>query len=317
MKKTRISELFGVGYPIVQGGMAWLSEAPLAAAVSEAGGLGLLGASTMSVETLRAQIAKVRSLTKKPFGVNVPLMKPGSEDIIRAVVDEGVGIVFTSAGNPANTVPVLVRAGAVAVHVVSSVRQAVKAVESGCGAVVAEGFEAGGHDGVDELTTITLTPQVVDAVGKDVPVIAAGGIIDARGAVAAFALGADGVQVGTRFIATHENNAHPAFKKTLCDAGDTATAFVCRKDRPMRILKNRFTLMLQEKEGAGASRDELRELTGPGRGYMAAIEGNLEEGLFNCSQAVGLIKEIVPAGDVVKELVRGYEEIIRRLSQGI
>ncbi len=314
MRGSRVSALFGITHPIVQGGMAWLSEAPLAAAVSEAGGLGLLGASAMTPETLRDQIDLARSVTRKPFGVNIPLLRPGVDSIIKAVIDGGVAIAFTSAGNPAAVVPALKGAGIRVVHVVSNVRQARKAVEAGCDAVVAEGFEAGGHDGADELTTISLTPQVVDAVGREVPVIAAGGIVDARGVAAAFSLGADGVQVGTRFIATPENNAHPNFKRALCEAGDTATIFVCRTYHPIRVLKNRIARDLQEKEAAGAGREELRELTGPGRGYMAAVEGDLEEGLFNCSQAAGLIREIKPAGEVVTELVRGYEEIVRRLS---
>lgn len=296
--------------------MAWCSEAELAAAVSEAGGLGLIGVSTMSAEQAREQIKKTRTLTAKPVGVNLPLLKPDFREIVEVILKEEIKIVFTSAGNPQVVVPQLKKAGVIVVHVISNVRQARKAVDAGCDAVVAEGFEAGGHDGPDELTTLTLTPMVVDAVGKQVPVIAAGGIVDARGAVAAFALGADGIQIGTRFIATYENNAHQRLKDAIINADDTSTVFIARSYHPMRVLKNNLTRKIHESESKDSSGENIRDMVGPGRGYKAVIEGDLDEGLFNCGQGAGMIKSIVPAAEVIKEIVEGYKKIFNTLGDG-
>lgn len=309
MKKTRVNKLFGIEYPIIQGGMALCSEAELVSAVSNAGGLGLIGLSAMSVEQAREQIRRTRELTRKPFGVNLPLLRRDFEDLLKVILEEGVKIVFSSAGNPALVVPRLKKEGLIVTHVISNVKQAKKAMESGCDAVVAEGFEAGGHDGPDELTTLSLTPQVVDAVGDKIPVIAAGGIVDARGCVAAFALGAEGVQLGTRFIATVENNAHPNFKQAIIQAEDTSTIFIARKHHPARVLNTEYARQVKAAEENGADREKIKEMTNPYKNYIGVIEGNLSEGLFNCGQSAGLIKSILPVKEVIKELVEGFNKI--------
>lgn len=309
MLKTKICELFGIEYPIVQGGMAYVSEAPLAAAVSQAGGLGLIGASAMDAETLRKNILQVKNLTDKPFGVNLPMLRPDVEDLVNIIIAEKVQIVFTSAGNPAIYTKKFKEAGLKVVHVIASAKHAKKAEEKGVDAVVAEGFEAGGHDGVDEITTLILTPVVKDAV--KIPVISAGGIVDARTAAAAFVLGADGVQLGTRFVASVECNAHQIYKQKIVESDETGTIFTARKYHPMRVLKSPFALKLYEMEFQGATKEQLRELTGPGRGYKGCIEGNWEEGLFNCGMGIGLVNEIKPAAEIIKDLVKGIEKIIK------
>jgi enoyl-[acyl-carrier protein] reductase II len=313
MKRTRVNKLFGIEYPIIQGGMALCSEADLVSAVSNAGGLGLLGLSAMSPEQTREQIGKAKQLTKKPFGVNLPLLRRDFEELLTVILEEGVKIVFSSAGNPALVVPKLKKEGLIVTHVISNVKQAKKALEAGCDAVVAEGFEAGGHDGPDELTTLTLTPQVVDAVGDKIPVISAGGIADARGIVAAFALGAEGVQLGTRFIATVENNAHNNFKNAIVQAEDTSTIFIARKHHPARVLKTLYADKIKEVEDNGADREKIKELTNPYKNYLGVIEGNIQEGLLNCGQSAGLIKSILPVRQVIKELVDGVDKVMHQL----
>ena len=310
MKRTRVCDLFGIEYPIIQGGMAWVSRAELAAAVSKAGGLGIIGSASMGPEELENQISLARKLTSKPFGVNIPIMSPLSQSSVDICVRMKVPAVFTSAGNPARYTPALKKAGIIVAHVVANVKMAVGAESKGVDAVVCEGFEAGGHDGADMLTTMSLTPQVVDAV--KVPVISAGGICDARGMVAAFALGAEGVQIGTRFVAVTENNAHPNFKRLIVEAQDTGTIFIGLKHAPVRVLKNRISLALAEAE-SGCREDFTVETEGLGRGAKACIEGDVDEGLFNCSQAAGLIREIKSVKEVMRELVDGYEKIVKNL----
>ena len=310
MKKTRVCDLFGITYPIIQGGMAWASRAELAAAVSEAGGLGIIGAASMGPEELESQINLARKLTSKPFGDNIPIMSPLSEKSVDVCIRMKAPAVFTSAGNPARFTPVLKQAGIIVAHVVANVKMALGAESKGVDAVVCEGFEAGGHDGVDMLTTMSLTPQAVDAV--KIPVIAAGGICDARGIVAAFALGAEGVQLGTRFVAVTENNVHPNFKRLIVEAGDTGTVFIGMKHGPVRVLKNKISMALAEAE-AQCREDFTVATEGLGRGSSACIEGNVDEGLFNCSQAAGLIIEIKSAKEVIRELVEGYDKIVQKL----
>lgn len=310
MKKTKVCDLFGITYPIIQGGMAWVSRAELAAAVSAAGGLGLLGAATMSPEELESQIALARELTEKPVGVNIPIMNPWSDKLVDVCIKTKVPAVFTSAGNPARFTSILQEAGIKVAHVVANIKMAKGAEKKGVDAVVCEGYEAGGHDGRDMLTTMTLTPQVTDAV--EVPVIAAGGICDARGLVAAFALGADGVQIGTLFIPTEENNAHPNFKNLLIELDDTGTVFIGIKHGPVRVAKNKVARFIADME-AECSAEHNIATVGVGRGPKGCIEGDVEEGLFNCGQAVGLIKKIKPVKRVVDELVDGYREITASL----
>lgn len=310
--KTRVTELFGIEYPIIQAGMSWASEGKLAGAVSEAGGLGLIGSATMSVEKLTAEIAVARGITSKPFGVNITLLRPDAVEVVDAVIREGIRIVFSSAGNPKLFTVKLKGAGITLAHVVPAARLARKAVEAGVDVVVAEGFEAGGHDGVDEIPTLVLVPQVAEAV--DVPVIAAGGIVDGRTALAALALGAEGVQMGTRFLATTENNAPEIYKKMLVEAGETDTVFL-RGFHPMRVFRTPFARKLFEAQEAGATRQEIADLAGPGRGFKGMMEGNVEEGLFNCGAGVGLIREVKPAADVIRDIVADMRAGLKRLGR--
>ncbi len=310
--RTRVSDLFGIDYPIVQGGMIWASSASLAGAVSEGGGLGLLGAGSMGHEELRQNIQEVRTITKKPFGVNVPLMRPDVEDLINVVKEEKVKIVFTSAGNPAQWASYLKDAGHIVVHVVPSVKHARKAESCGVDAIAAEGFEAGGHNSPMEISTMVLIPQVVDAV--NIPVIAAGGIADSRGLVAAMALGAEGVQLGTRFAATVESCAHDNFKKAIVEAGDASTVITGRTLRePVRCLANEFTDRIIKAETEGTPPDELRNLIGFQRSKMAIVDGDQKEGGAECGQIAGIIGEILPAGEAIRCLMADYRSIIDSL----
>lgn len=310
MKRTRICDLYGIEYPIVQGGMAHVSRAELAAAVSEAGALGLIGASTMMPNELKEEIRKARTLTSKRFGVNVSLLNPLSEQLLKTAIEENVKIIFTSAGNPGKFTSMLKEAGCIVTHVVANVKMALGAEKKGVDAVVCEGFEAGGHDGFDMLTTLTLTPQVVDAV--KIPVISAGGITDPRGFVAAMALGAAGIQMGTRFVATVECNAHPNFKKLLVEAGDVCTVFVGLKHGPVRIYRNKIGIALAEAE-ARCDENFTVVTQGPGRGVKACIEGDIDEGMFNCSQAAGLIKKVMTCKEVIEWFVSEYDRIVKTL----
>jgi enoyl-[acyl-carrier protein] reductase II len=306
---TSIAKLFNIKLPIIQGGMAHVSRAELAAAVSEAGGLGLLGSSAMTAPELKDEIARTRGLTSKPFGVNIAIMSPEAEAKVEACIAEKVGIVFTAAGNPKLYTQRLRSAGIKVAHVVPSARLAEKAVSAGVDAVVCEGFEAGGHDGIEELTTMTLVPMVRRVVG-DRPLIAAGGIVTGAQMAAAFALGADGVQIGTLFIATQECNAHPLFKQKVAEAGETGTAFIARRYRPQRVLKNPFAERIMKLDASGATGEAIRDAYGPDRGRRGAIDGDWEEGYFNCGQGACLIGEVRGVKEVMERLAAEYNNVV-------
>jgi len=297
--------------------MTWIANAELAAAVSAAGALGLISANAGMaiegdvVEHLRSQVRKAKAITDKPFGVNLPMQTVEVKDLLGVIVEEGVKVVTTSAGNPALYTAVFKEAGIKVLHVVASVRHAKGAERHGVDAVIAEGYEAGGHNGMDELPTMVLVPQVVDAV--DVPVVAAGGIADARGLVAALALGADGVQVGTRFVATHECVAHPSVKEAIIQASDTGTVITGRKLGPARILAGEFASKIRELEGRGATPEELLAFIGMGRARAGGLDGDLVDGEAYCGAVAGMIKEIVSAGDVVRDIVGDYSRIVAGL----
>jgi enoyl-[acyl-carrier protein] reductase II len=280
---TPVSRLFGIRYPIIQAGMVWTAGYKLAVAVSDAGGLGLIGSGSMKPDLLREHIRKARAATQEPLGVNIPLIRGDAAELIRATLEEGIRIIVTSSGSPGNHTRTLKDAGCLVVHVVASVRHAHKAVDAGCDAVVAEGFEAGGHNGLDEITTLALVPQVVDAV--KVPVIAAGGIADGRGVAAALALGAHGVQVGTRFAASVESSAHMKYKLAIVNAQDGDTVLTLRSLAPVRLIKTPFALTAVEAERRGADRAELEELLGRKREMQGIFEGNVQEGELEAGQS--------------------------------
>jgi len=307
----------GIEYPIIQGGMSWIANAELAAAVSEAGGFGIISPNAgMALdadpaEHLRSLIRRAKSLTNKPFGVNFPVLGTPKE-LVDVAIQERVRAVTTSAGNPATYTGYLKEAGIRVLHVVASVRHAQGAERRGVDAVIAEGYEAGGHNGFDELPTMVLVPRVVDAV--KIPVVAAGGIMDSRGVAAAFALGAEGVQMGTAFIATRECVAHPNFKNAVIKAGDTDTVITARKLGPTRCLKNPLTEKVLEMEARGASADELQEFIGIGRARLGQLEGNLVEGEAYCGAGAGMIKEILSCAEVIRRIVDGYNAVVRKLA---
>ncbi len=309
---TRITKLFGIRSPIIQAGMVWVSGWKLATAVSDAGALGLIGAGSMKTELLREHLRKARTGGHAPVGVNIPLLRGDAADLIAAVVDEHVPIVFTSAGHPGKFIERLKAAGCTVVHVVANVKQARKAEEVGCDAVVAEGFEAGGHNGVDEITTLSLVPQVVDAVR--LPVIAAGGIADGRQMCAAFALGAEGVQIGTRFAATTESSASDRYKQAVMDAGDGSTVLTLKKVAPVRLIRNPFAQQALDAESRGATKEEQQELLGTKRERAGIFEGNWEEGEFEAGQSAALVREVLPAADVVRRVMAEFNEARRRLA---
>lgn len=312
MNENRICELFGIKYPIIQGGMVWCSGWRLAAAVSEAGGLGLIGAGSMHPETLREHIQKCRAATDKPFGVNVPLMYPEIETIMRIIIDEGVKIVFTSAGNPKTWTATLREKGIKVAHVVSSSKFARKCEEAGVDAVVAEGFEAGGHNGREETTTLCLIPAVRRAT--TLPLIAAGGIGTGDAMLATFALGAEGVQVGTRFALTNESSAHENFKRLCLSLNEGDTKLLLKKLSPTRLVKGGFTTAVEEAEARGASVEELRELLGKGRAKKGIFEGDLEAGELEIGQVAALFRERQSAREVIEEMIRDFEAAKSRLS---
>ncbi len=304
--KTRITELFHIEVPIVQAGMVWVSGWKLAAGVSNSGALGLIGSGSMSPGLLREHILKAKGATNNPFGVNIPLLRGDANDLIEAVIDQKIKIIFTSAGHPSKYIDKLKSNGCIVVHVVASVKHAVKAEEAGVDAVVAEGFEAGGHNGIDEITTLALVPQIADAVS--VPVIAAGGIADGRQMLAAMVLGAEGVQMGTRFAATVESSAHDRYKQSIVEAKDRDTILTLKKITPVRLVKNPFALRAQKEESSGKSKEELLEFLGSGRERKGIFEGNWEEGEFEMGQSSGLVKEILPAAEVVRRTIREFED---------
>lgn len=302
---NRICKLFEIQYPIIQAGMVWTSGWRLASAVSNAGGLGLIGAGSMHPDVLREHIQKCKKAIQKPFGVNVPMLYPDLEKIMQIIVEEGVKIVFTSAGNPKTWTPFLKENGIKVVHVVSSVKFALKSQEAGVDAVVAEGFEAGGHNGREETTTFTLIPMVKEKIS--IPLIAAGGIASGRGMLAAMILGADGVQIGSRFVASDEASSHPNFKQKVVDAQDGDTILILKELTPVRLLKNKFYCDVQSLYIKSPSADELRALLGRGRAKKGMFEGDLEEGELEIGQIAGLIHDIKPAAQIVKEMMQEFE----------
>ncbi|MFK5982301.1 MAG: nitronate monooxygenase [Flavobacteriaceae bacterium] len=305
---TKITQLFNIEYPIIQAGMIWNSGWRLASAVSNAGGLGLLGAGSMYPEVLREHIQKCKKATSKPFGVNVPMLYPNIEEIIQIIIEEGVKIVFTSAGNPKTHTARLKENGITVVHVVSSVKFALKSQEAGVDAVVAEGFEAGGHNGREETTTLTLIPMVKAKL--DIPLIAAGGIATGRGMLAAMILGADGVQVGSRFVASEESSAHIAFKNMVAEAKDGDTILTLKELAPVRLLKNKFAEEVMELYKTNPSVEEIRALLGRARAKKGMFEGDLENGELEIGQIAGLINEVIPAAEIVKEMISEFNEAI-------
>lgn len=308
---TPITKLFNIELPIIQAGMIWCSGWELASAVSNAGGLGLIGSGSMYPDVLREQIRKCKAATSKPFGVNVPLLYPNIEEHIKIIIEEGVKIVFTSAGNPKTWTKHLHDHGITVVHVVSAVKFALKCQEAGVDAIVAEGFEAGGHNGREETTTMVLIPQVRKAVS--IPLIAAGGIGTGAQMAAAFALGADAVQVGSRFVATPESSAHQNFKNAVINTNEGETQLTLKQLTPVRLIKNKFFKEVDEAEKRGATSEELQTLLGRARAKKGMFEGDLEEGELEIGQISAAIKEIKPAADIVNELMRDCKLTLERL----
>lgn len=312
---NRICELFGIKYPIIQGGMVWCSGWRLASAVSNAGGLGLLGAGSMHPEVLREHIRKCKAATDKPFGVNVPLLYPEIDTLMQLIVEEGVKIVFTSAGSPKKWTPFLKEHGITVVHVVSSSVFAVKCEDAGVDAVVAEGFEAGGHNGREETTTLCLIPAVRRATS--LPLMAAGGIGTGDAMLATFALGAEGVQIGTRFALTTESSAHEKFKQLCFSLNEGDTKLLLKKLAPTRLAKGDFKTAVEEAEAQGASADEMRALLGKGRAKKGMFEGNLEEGELEIGQVAALFKKEQTVSEVMEELIADYRKALAGLNNEV
>jgi len=310
---NRITSLFGIEFPLVQGGMVWCSGWKLASAVSNAGGLGLIGAGSMHPETFKEHIQKAKAATSKPFGVNVPLLYPEMDKIMNIIIEEEVKIVFTSAGSPKKWTPFLKEHGITVVHVVSSAFFAKKCEDAGVDAIVAEGFEAGGHNGREETTTMTLIPSVRKAT--TLPVIAAGGIGSGQSMLAAMVLGADGVQMGTRFAVAEESSAHIDFKKSVIELGEGGTKLALKKLAPTRLVKNQFFEQVNEAECRGASQEEMRELLGKGRAKKGMFEGNLEEGKLEIGQVSALISKIQSVEEIVSEIKSEYKEALTGLAK--
>jgi enoyl-[acyl-carrier protein] reductase II len=306
MFSNRITQLFNIDYPIIQAGMIWASGWKLASAVSNAGGLGLIGAGSMYPEVLREHIQKCKSATNRPFGVNIPLLYPDIDKHIQIVIDEGIKIVFTSAGNPKTWTSLFKRYGITVVHVVSSSKFALKAQDAGCDAVVAEGFEAGGHNGREETTTMVLVPMVTKAVS--IPVIAAGGIATGRQMLAAMVMGAEGVQMGSRFVASEEASSHVNFKQAVINAAEGDTFLSLKKLTPVRLIKNKFFQQVEEAERRGASEAELKELLGRARAKKGMHEGNLDEGELEIGQVSALLQDILPARKIVENVWQEFVE---------
>ncbi|MDY4749339.1 MAG: nitronate monooxygenase [Sodaliphilus sp.] len=304
MKPNRITELFGIQYPVIAGGMVWCSGWRLAAAVSNAGGLGLLGAGSMHPETLIEHIDKMNAATDKPWGINIPLMYPEIDRLIEIIIEKGVKIVFTSAGSPKKYTARFHEAGIKVAHVVSSSKFAKKCEEAGVDAVVAEGFEAGGHNGREETTTLALIPQVRDAIS--LPLIAAGGIGSGKAMLAAMALGAEGVQIGTLFAVSEESSASDAFKQLCVDLGEDGTMLALKKISPTRLIKNELFAKIAEAENRGAEADELRELLGRAASKRGIFEGDLENGELEIGQIASTIKEVKPVAQIMHELITDF-----------
>jgi len=300
-ENRRITDLFNIKYPIIQAGMVWVSGYKLAAAVSNSGGLGLIGAGSMYPNVLREHIQKCKKATSKPFGVNIPLFYPDLKEILEIILEENVKIVFTSAGNPKLYTKFLKDHGITVVHVVSSVKFALKSQEAGVDAIVAEGFEAGGHNGREETTTFTLIPMVSEKVS--IPVIAAGGIANGKGMLAAIILGAEGVQIGSRFVVSQESSAHINFKDEVIKTQDGDTHLTLKELTPVRLIKNQFYQKVQELYKQQADKDQLQELLGRGRAKKGMFEGDLDNGELEIGQIAGLIDEIKPAAKIIEEIV--------------
>lgn len=309
---NKITSLFNIEHPIIQAGMIWCSGWELAAAVSNAGGLGLIGSGSMYPEVLREHIQKCKKATDKPFGVNVPLLYPDIEKHMQVIIEQGVKIVFTSAGNPKTWTGILKEKGITVVHVVSNVKFALKSEEAGVDAIVAEGFEAGGHNGREETTTMVLIPMIRKAV--KIPVIAAGGIASGRQMLAAMALGADGVQVGSRFVASNESSAHEHFKKAVITTNEGDTLLTMKQLVPVRLIKNKFFKQIEAAEMNCASAEELKQILGRARAKKGMFEGDMEEGELEIGQASAMIREIKPAAEIVKEILEEYDAVKREIS---
>lgn len=305
--ENRITKLFGIQYPLIQAGMIWNSGWKLASAVSNAGGLGIIGAGSMYPDVLQEHITKCKAATKNPFAINVPMLYPNIEEIIEIIIKEKIPIVFTSAGNPKIYTARLKQHGIVVVHVVSSVKFALKAQDAGVDAVVAEGFEAGGHNGRDETTTLTLIPMVKEQI--DIPLIAAGGIANGRGMLAAMILGADAVQIGSRFVASEESSAHQAFKQEVIKAKEGDTVLTLKELAPVRLLKNKFFDELMNLYKTNPSKEQLIELLGRARAKRGMFEGDLEDGELEIGQIAGLIHGIKPAAIIVKEIIEEFNAL--------
>ena len=312
MKPNRITELFGIQYPVIAGGMVWCSGWRLAAAVSNAGGLGLLGAGSMHPETLIEHIDKMNAATDKPWGINIPLMYPEIDRLIEIIIEKGVKIVFTSAGSPKKYTARFHEAGIKVAHVVSSSKFAKKCEEAGVDAVVAEGFEAGGHNGKEETTTLALIPQVRDAIS--LPLIAAGGIGSGKAMLAAMALGAEGVQIGTLFAVSEESSASDAFKKLCVDLGEDGTMLALKKISPTRLIKNELFAKIAEAENRGAEADELRELLGRAASKRGIFEGDLQNGELEIGQIASTIKEVKPVAQIMHELITDFHTTQSRIA---
>lgn len=308
---NRVTQLFGIKYPIIQAGMVWVSGWKLASAVSNRGGLGLIGAGSMKPDLLREHIQKCRTATQKPFGVNLPLLRKDAQELINVIIEENVKIVFTSAGHPGKLIDILKKNNITVVHVVSSVKHALKAENVGCDAVVGEGVEAGGHNGLDEITTFCLTPQLVDAL--KIPVIAAGGITDGRGILAALSLGAEGVQIGTRFAATVESSAHDNYKRKIVEAKDSDTILILKKIGMARMIKNEFTSKVNKAELEGADEEELKTMLGEKRERLGIFEGNENEGMLEAGQGTGLIRNILTVDQLFANLIDEYNSALNKI----
>ena len=311
--QNKITKLFNIQYPIIQAGMIWNSGWRLASAASNAGALGLIGAGSMYPDVLREHIQKCKQATDKPFGVNVPMLYPNIQEIMDIIVEEGVKIVFTSAGNPKTWTSWLQEKGITVVHVVSSVKFALKAQEAGVDAVVAEGFEAGGHNGRDETTTLTLIPMVKEQL--QIPLIAAGGIANGQAMLAAMVLGADAVQVGSRFVASEESSAHQAFKQVVVDAKEGDTQLTLKELAPVRLIKNKFFNEIQELYKTSPTPEQLKELLGRARAKRGMFEGDLEDGELEIGQISGLIHDIKPAAQIVQDMMNEFETAKRQVNK--
>ncbi len=310
--ETKITLLLNIDHPIIQAGMVWVSGWKLASAVSNSGGLGLIGSGSMKPDLLREHIQKCQAATDKPFGVNIPLLRKDAEDLVNTSLEAGVKIFFTSAGNPKTFTPFIKSNGCTVIHVVANLKYGLKAQDAGCDAVVGEGVEAGGHNGSDQLTTFSLIPQLVDKL--NIPVIAAGGIVDGRGILAALSLGAEGVQIGTRFAATRESSAHENYKQAIVNAGDQDTVLVFRKIGLVRMIKNDFALRAMKAEYEGWNEIQLRELLGTKRERLGIFEGDLNEGALEAGQGVGLINDIPSVKELLWRLLKEYNEAKEKLN---